>query len=100
MIWSMPCSANKSSLVPFNVRPITKGVFALVFIITMIFVGISTNTDELKSINFSLIKSSTIIQNCTDICSNKDTGEFCNDRWKYLPENQHLVIQIILWILL
>jgi len=97
---SFPCSAYKIDNA--KIRSKSKIVFGIIFVISMTFVCISTNTDTLKSSGYALqqFENDTNID-CINICEvENSTLGYCNDRWKHLSQNSHLKIQIVLWSLL
>ena len=99
-LYSLPCSAFQSKgLHSVNMRSMSKGFFSLLFVLSFAFVFVSTNTLVLNDIGFALQNSSKIensaMINCTNICNN-EFNEFCSQRWKYLPQSEHLIIQSVL----
>ena len=91
---SFPCSAYKIGNV--NIRSKSKIVFGIIFVISMTFVCISTNTEILKNSGYALeqFENDTNID-CINICEVEDsTLGYCNDRWKHLSQNSHLRIQV------
>ena len=101
--FSFPCGAYEDEDLSYNLRSRSKGIFSLIFIFSMAFVVLSTNTEVFNDFGFSL-KNSTDFKNvtCTNICSNQyDLKEitFCSEIWKHLPKDQHLIIQTILCLL-
>ena len=91
---SFPCSAYKIGNP--NVRSKSKIIFGIIFVISMTFVCISTNTEILKNSGYALqhFENDTNID-CIDVCGVEDSIlGYCNDRWKHLPQNSHLRIQV------
>lgn len=101
---SIPCSAMESTDNDHPRRRFrSKVIFNLLFVVSMSFILVSTNTDKLAGIGYSLQNSTMGSDNststdCADICSNK-VDNFCLYRWKYLNQNWHLTIQIVLFSL-
>ena len=106
---SIPCSALESTDNDHPRRRFkSKVIFNLLFVVSMSFLVVSTNTNQLAGIGYSLQNSTMGSDNstspdCADICLNKVTSmgpTFCLYRWKYLNQNWHLTIQIVLFSLL
>ena len=91
---SFPCSAYEIGNI--NIRSKSKIIFGIIFVISMTFVCISTNTEILKNSGYALeqFENDTNID-CINICEVEDsTLGYCNDRWKHLSQNSHLRIQV------
>ena len=125
---SLPCSGLETPVTlkedKCRLRTISKTVFSCLFLISLIFVGISTNSDNFNGIGYALKNSShipnenTIKKHCTNVCKpglihqaqneplngpSKATpnkwNEICIESWKHLRESYHLNAQIVLIVL-
>ena len=99
-MYSLPCSGFETLSTldedKSRVRTISKAVFSCLFIVSLIFVGISTNSDNFNGIGYALKKSSHIDNaNCTNICVG-EFDEICLESWKHMDESHHLIAQIVL----
>ena len=103
---SFPCSAYEGDYdnkkIFRNRRFISKATFSFLFLSSIAVLVLCTHTENLDGIGFSLQNSSTISnhsitnEDCKSICPPIEFDDFCNTRWKYLPQSQHLNILIVL----
>ena len=103
IIWpmfSLTCSAIEESELGYKLRSRSKMVFSVLFVLSFALVIVTTHTDSLSHIGFSMNSSEVSMTHfdCKDICG-KEYDDFCLERWKYSPQTQHTTIQIILSVL-
>ena len=125
---SLPCSGIETSITlkedKCRLRTISKSVFSCLFLISLIFVGISTNSDNFNGIGYALKNSShipnenIIKKHCTNICKSElirqaqneplngpsnatpnEWNKICLESWKHLGKSYHLTAQIVLIVL-
>jgi hypothetical protein len=90
-------SAYEDSNANYNFRSRSKGTFSFLFVVSLAFVFVSTNTQALSGIGFALKTGQFEMVDCVNICTIKDEDLVqCNEKWKYLPQSQHQLIQIVL----
>merc|ERR1712008_590774 len=66
------------------------------------FLVVATNTQALSGIGFALKTGEFETVDCKNICPGEIKAEdldLCNEKWKYLPQSQHQLIQIVLCFL-
>ena len=101
---SIPSSAFENPMNDQRLRFRSKVIFNSLIVVSMSFVLVSTNTDHLAGIGYSLnstslVSNDLVLTDCAYICSN-EFDDFCLYRWRYLDQSTHLTIHIVLFFLL